>query len=256
MVKFFKKILVSWLGREFVLVKILSVLKNSFTTFKTISKINLKHSFMLIPKIISSQYIFEFQKNSQLNELKNNYNFNYKDWSSAKTRGMWRKSLSKINNIKYLEIGCFEGRSAMFIGEQENTKEITCVDTFQGTEEQKGVDFDLVYNNCSKNLSSLSKIKTKLIKDTSDNFFSKSNDKFNLIYIDGYHVYEYVKKDFINSMKYLEKNGILICDDFLWIYYKDPRKNPIGAIIECYEKYKDDLKIEFINYQIIFKKIT
>ena len=124
MVKFFKKILVSLLGRDFILIKFLSILKNSFTTFKTSSKINLKHGFMLIPKIISSQYIFEFQKNSQLNELKNNYNFNYKDWSSAKTRGMWRKSLSKINNIKYLEIGCFEGRSAMFIGEQENTKEI------------------------------------------------------------------------------------------------------------------------------------
>ena len=57
-------------------------------------------------------------------------------------------------------------------------------------------------------------------------------------------------------MKYLEKNGILICDDFLWSYYKDPKDNPIKAIIECYEKYKDDLKIEFINYQIIFKKIT
>ena len=254
--KLFKKILVSWLGRDFILIKFLSVLKNSFTTFKTISKVNLKNGFMLIPKIISSQYIFEFQKNSQLNELKTNYNFNYKDWSSAKNRGMWRKSLSKINNIKYLEIGCFEGRSAVFVGELSNTKKITCVDTFEGSDEHDEINFQKVHENCSNNLNQLKNINTTLIKSTSDNFFSQNKLNFNVIYIDGSHFCEDVKRDFVNSYNCLEKNGILICDDFLWSYYKSLKDNPIAAILDCYQNYKKNLKVEFLNYQIIFKKLT
>ena len=57
-------------------------------------------------------------------------------------------------------------------------------------------------------------------------------------------------------MNCLEKNGILICDDFLWFYYKKIEHNPIRAILECYYKYKKDLKILFIGHQIIFKKIN
>ena len=82
------------------------------------------------------------------------------------------------------------------------------------------------------------------------------DETFDYIYIDGSHFYEDVKKDFINSLNCIEKGGILICDDFLWFYYNNLAHNPIVAIIECYEKFKNDLEILFINHQIIFKKIN
>jgi hypothetical protein len=46
----------------------------------------------------------------------------------------------------------------------------------------------------------------------------------------------------------------MIFDDFFWFYYKKKEQNPIGAILECYENYKESLEIIFINHQIIFKK--
>lgn len=77
---------------------------------------------------------------------------------------------------------------------------------------------------------------------------------FNLIYIDGYHEYDQVKKDFVNSFKCLDKNGYLICDDFDWFFYNDINKNPMKAILECYIKYEKNLEIKFLDHQIIFKK--
>ena len=79
---------------------------------------------------------------------------------------------------------------------------------------------------------------------------------YNLIYIDGSHEYSQVKKDFVNSFNFLEKKGYIICDDFNWFFYEDINKNPMKAILECYDKYKKNLNIEFVNHQIIFKKIN
>ena len=39
------------------------------------------------------------------------------------------------------------------------------------------------------------------------------NSKWDLIYIDGSHDYEIVKKDFLNSFNSLKENGIIVIDD-------------------------------------------
>jgi len=51
------------------------------------------------------------------------------------------------------------------------------------------------------------------IRTTSDNFFSDNTKKFDIIFIDGLHVYEQVKKDIINSVKCLNENGIILVHD-------------------------------------------
>ena len=51
------------------------------------------------------------------------------------------------------------------------------------------------------------------VKKTSDNFFAENTQKFDLIFIDGLHHYEQVKKDIINSIKFLNKGGIILMHD-------------------------------------------
>ena len=47
---------------------------------------------------------------------------------------------------------------------------------------------------------------------TSDSFFLINNKLFDLIFIDGLHTYEQVKKDIINSLNCLNKNGLILVD--------------------------------------------
>ena len=52
-------------------------------------------------------------------------------------------------------------------------------------------------------------------KITSDEFFKNNKNKFDVIFIDGLHVYEQCKKDCINSVKSLNDGGIILFHDFL-----------------------------------------
>jgi hypothetical protein len=51
------------------------------------------------------------------------------------------------------------------------------------------------------------------IRDSSDNFFKKNNIKFDIIFIDGLHEYDQVKKDIINSLLFLNNNGVIFLHD-------------------------------------------
>ena len=53
------------------------------------------------------------------------------------------------------------------------------------------------------------------IRDTSDNFFKNNKDFFDIIFIDGLHIYEQVIKDINNSLKFLNKGGFILIHDCL-----------------------------------------
>ena len=52
-------------------------------------------------------------------------------------------------------------------------------------------------------------------KMTSDHFFSINKDNFDIIFIDGLHEYSQVMKDIKNSLKFLNKDGIILLHDCL-----------------------------------------
>ena len=151
-----KKTLIFIFGRQSKIVKYLSVLKNSFVTLIKILPLVRSNKLKFILKTIKGQNYVEFQPNINNEKLyfKNKYQFNYDDWFS-KNMNIWKNYLVTLKEIKYLEIGSFEGRSAVFVGELNNVKEITCVDTFEGSDEHNNINFDLVYKNCSENLKRL-----------------------------------------------------------------------------------------------------
>ena len=64
------------------------------------------------------------------------------------------------------------------------------------------------------------------VRNTSDNFFKKNNIKFDIIFIDGLHEYEQVKKDINNSLIFLNDNGVIFLHDCMpmrFIYQAVPR---------------------------------
>ena len=51
------------------------------------------------------------------------------------------------------------------------------------------------------------------VRKTSDKFFLENNEKFDIVFIDGLHIYSQVKKDILNSVQCLKPNGIVLVHD-------------------------------------------
>ena len=181
-----------------------------------------------------------------------------KDWFS-KNIYFWlilfkKNSLFQKKN-EILEIGTYEGFSAVFILYFLKNSHLTIVDTFKGGPEQKGIkNFSNLRKKFNKNIKKFKK-RTFIYEGSSDSFFENNKKNFDLIYVDGAHDYKSVLTDSINSFKYLRKNGLLIFDDYFWRFYEDG-KNPINAINSFLKKIKKRYKIEFLTTQLAIKKIT
>ena len=76
------------------------------------------------------------------------------------------------------------------------------------------------------------------IQDTTDNFFLNNDEKFDIIFIDADHKYESVQKDFKNSLKILNKHGIIFIHD------TDPMYQNLTEPGYCGDSYK---MIKFIK---------
>ena len=51
------------------------------------------------------------------------------------------------------------------------------------------------------------------VRKTSDDFFKNNDKKFDIVFIDGLHTYEQVKKDILNSVNCLNNNGVILVHD-------------------------------------------
>ncbi|MDC3019579.1 class I SAM-dependent methyltransferase [Prochlorococcus sp. AH-736-E15] len=124
-------------------------------------------------------------------------------------------------NLNYLEIGT---------ASNENFNAIPIVN-------KTGVDPDMGGN----------------IRLTSDDFFKSQNKNFDLIFIDGLHTYEQVKKDFTNSLAVINEGGIIILDDMIprnWKEQQTPRVQSQWTG-DVWKLLFDLNKLDGINYKII-----
>lgn len=148
------------------------------------------------------------------------------DFSKKKTRMSVVQSIIKKKNYKnYLEIGCFDN---------ELFNHVSC---------QKKIGVDPVSGGN--------------VRMTSDQFFSNNEESFDCIFIDGLHEYFQVRKDILNSLKFLNEGGIILLHDCLpnnyyeqaiprcqWIWNGDvwkaiveSRKSKYIDVYTCYADY-------------------
>tara|TARA_X000000368_G_scaffold175470_1_gene138402 strand:+ start:1102 stop:1779 length:678 start_codon:yes stop_codon:yes gene_type:complete len=79
-----------------------------------------------------------------------------------------------------------------------------------------GCDQDKLFQRIDiKNKFGIDPVSGGNIRKTSDDFFSTNKTKFDLVFIDGLHEYEQVKKDILNSLKFLNPGGIVLVHDCL-----------------------------------------
>tara|TARA_B100001057_G_scaffold289556_1_gene289616 strand:+ start:1061 stop:1759 length:699 start_codon:yes stop_codon:yes gene_type:complete len=179
------------------------------------------------------------------------------DWFSHNIYD-WKKILKSFEDLdfNYLEIGSFEGNSAMFILKSYQKARVSCVDAWsQFTKGNEGLPLQIVENNFNDNLKNFENRVTK-IKMKSSNFFLKNKKKFDIIYIDGSHSADDVFYDCLESWKILNKKGIIIIDDYFWEGYENPLEDPIHGINKFLTILKKNyLILRVSKYQLFIKKL-
>lgn len=134
--------------------------------------------------------------------------------------------------IRAMEIGSFEGLSACFILQQLPEAQLTCVDTWGGSDEHVGMDhihsietaFD---RHVAPWRSRVTKVKMPSLKYLAS---LGAEDKFDIVYVDGSHHADDVMIDAIRSFEQLKVGGVMILDDYLWRYYPRSSEDPARAI--------------------------
>ena len=128
----------------------------------------------IFKKILRKIYYFIFVERFK-DKLQFNFPPNYYRWDLIKYL------IDKYKYSEYLEIGCHE---------------------------------DLLFSKVQiKNKLGVDPVSGGNIRKTSDEFFKYNHKKFDIIFIDGLHVYDQVKKDILNSVNCLNSNGIILVHD-------------------------------------------
>ena len=214
-------------------------------------------------KVIILQFLFQKILNLFVKKKIKFYKKNFKDLISNKKISSEFFSANAYNflvhlsslpsNFRYLEIGSFEGGSAIFIANKFKNSEIYCVDNWIKTEDgYSNLDFNDVEKNFDYNVKNYKNIYK--IKNSSDKFFKNNFLSYDAIYVDGYHRADQVYKDCLNSWKHLKTNGIMICDDYIWDHYTDISNNPCYAINKFLKVIKNYRVLKVSNTQIFLKK--
>jgi hypothetical protein len=166
------------------------------------------------------------------------------------------------SNSFILEIGVHRAEFSRALLKNFNPKKLVLVDpwiafndseydsSFYGNKLKNGQSLqDQYYDEVVKSFDKeIKNYKVEIVRDTSDNFFTKNVVEFDLIYIDGNHIYDYVKKDIFNSLKFLKQDGIIVLDDYkLNGWWKD---GVTKAVNYYHKNNKVDLlaKHDFFNY--------
>ena len=196
---------------------------------------------------------------TKLNELKNQFKFLNKPMSSEHQVLFSSLSLNKkINFKRILEIGTFDGSNAFLLSKLFPSARIITLDLEDNNEK-----FRQTYNReTDEKLKNFCKERNEILKQRDNiSFLQKdsiqlisSNEKFDLIWIDGAHGYPVVTIDIINSLRLCDNEGFIMCDDIYTnkIYNADDMYIS-GASYETLSVLKD---LDFINFELFFKRLT
>ena len=163
-------------------------------------------------------------------------------------------SLSNASIEKILEIGTHDGKNSLLLSLLFNNAEIDTVDLPQTSKnfiqfynrENKLDDFIKSRNEILKKNN-----KIKFIETNSINLLN-SNKKYDLIWIDGAHGYPVVCIDIINSLKLINTNGIIMCDD---IFINNIKSDKMYKSTAAFETIGELAMEKIIDYKLIYKRL-
>jgi hypothetical protein len=162
---------------------------------------------------------------------------------------------------RILEIGSWEGRSALFFLNYLPQARLTCIDPWTGNFEH-AVDphFAALVPDSERrfdgNVAAFAN-RVEKIKGASSAVLPRlgvDNRKFDAIYVDGSHLAADVFADGALAWPLLARGGLMIFDDYEWYGFEDVTQNPKLGIDAFLAAYDGDYGMIDRGYQIVIRK--
>lgn len=174
------------------------------------------------------------------------------DWVTGQT-ALWKShlhSLCGVANGQMLEIGSYEGRSAVWFLENiltAPTATLTCLDLFRDQTRE------IVFQH-NLQVAGLAHKVIKIKGDSKDVLKVLRQNHYDLIYIDGGHRAIDAYTDAVLSWPLLKVNGFIIFDDYLWEPEKPAAERPQAGIDRFLQETAHELALRHKGYQVIVQK--
>ena len=189
------------------------------------------------------------------NQILSDFNF-IKDEMSSEHQ-IFFSSLSLLKNLKIneiLEIGTWDAKNAFLLSKLFKEAKIETIDLKK--DHEIFTDFYNRSNKVDKFVKSRDEIismeKRISFKEINSLRLYDYNKKYDLIWIDGAHGYPVVCMDIINSLKLINANGIIMCDDVFINRIKSDKIYQSNASYETLQELKSE---NIINFELIYKRL-
>jgi|GEM_PF-1828606 len=209
-------------------------------------------SMMTAAILVLSFFILDFKAQAPVGMIHGRYIFSV-DWTTRHT-AQWMSTLAHLKdkpNVKALEIGSFEGKSAIWFLENiltHSTSGILCVDIFNAAYETNFDHNTRYFGAKVKKIRAPSQLALRSLEPSSYDF----------AYVDGSHTSKDTLIDTVLTWDLMKPGGIIIIDDYLWENGKEGLNNDaftpqlgINAFLKVFEPYLDVLER---GSQIIVRK--
>ena len=162
----------------------------------------------------------------------------------------------------FLEIGSFEGRSAVWIAENMMSEddELRCIDTWRGGEEHTDEDMGSVEERFRHNVVlAAERFPRRRIFQCPGTSVERladfqGKDEFVFIYIDGSHIAKDVLTDACMAWPLLTPKGMMVFDDYMWGNPRDILHRPKPAIDAFCNLFAEEAEIVHVGYQLVVRK--
>ena len=189
------------------------------------------------------------------------------DWFS-KHIPMWSALVPLLpGHRKFLEVGSFEGRSAVWLLENmiEEDGQLFCIDTWQGSPEFHVLPEDSVkgsFKRFQHNIALARGPKQRVHINNNRSIHALAGlmddhaDTFDFAYIDGSHMASDVLSDACLTFGLMKLGGIMVFDDYLWDLREDVLNRPKMAIDAFTSMFNRKIRLMGFGEQLIIKKVN
>ena len=186
------------------------------------------------------------------------------DWASGNFP-TWVRLLARYRDVpaRVIEIGSWEGRSALFFMNYLPRSRLVCIDTFEGSEEHRAHpeafagDLPEIERRFDANLAPFAARleKRKAASAVALTELGIEGRRFDIAYIDGSHRSADVYGDGVLTWSMLAPGGIMIFDDYEWEWMPEPQSNPKLGIDSFLRAFEGQYRIVHKGFQIAIEKL-